>query len=533
MLTLSCTFILNVAFSQHVEYVDETFAKLALTSDNKEKVRLYNDLSSYYSNNDIQKSEEYASKAMELAKSVNYERGIADSYFATGRVFINTDYDLSFELISNALKIYENEKDTFRMAKCYNEFGTIKSGLKEYNSALEYYAKALEIFMIKKDTSQIAAELNNLGTCYAELGEFTKAITYFEQATSLNKKKNHKMWLSINYNNLGQIYITLKNHEKALYFLNESLKLKKELNEQNGMVGLYGIFGNLYYEEGLADSAFIYFFKANKLAKDLHNLRHQETLTKSISDTYKDIGAFDSAFVWLERHLSVRDSVLNTEKSNRIAMMEMRLRFESNQKSIAIEHHKNIYRLSIIIYSLSLVIMLSLMVIFFLNLRRKRIRLLNNKISIEKKYLEESNEQKNMEIASNMINLVSKNTLIKKIVDKLETNIYSISNENKTLIIEIISELNFNLNKDIWKEFEIRFTQVHPNFYNNLLREFPTLTPNEIKLCAFLRLNMASKEISQITHQNIESIEKARIRLRKKINISETGTSISYFLSSY
>ena len=75
---------------------------------------------------------------------------------------------------------------------------------------------------------------------------------------------------------------------------------------------------------------------------------------------------------------------------------------------------------------------------------------------------------------------------------------------------------------------QCRFKEVHSDFYDALSEAFLGLTPNEIKICAFLRLNMSTKEISSITHQSIKSINMARFRLRKKLNVERDENLISF-----
>ena len=83
---------------------------------------------------------------------------------------------------------------------------------------------------------------------------------------------------------------------------------------------------------------------------------------------------------------------------------------------------------------------------------------------------------------------------------------------------------------DVWTEFETYFTKVHPDFYKKLSQQFPDLTPNEKKLCAFLKLNLSTKEISAITYQSVNSIMVSRTRLRKKLNIQGEETNLTNFL---
>jgi DNA-binding CsgD family transcriptional regulator len=88
-----------------------------------------------------------------------------------------------------------------------------------------------------------------------------------------------------------------------------------------------------------------------------------------------------------------------------------------------------------------------------------------------------------------------------------------------------------NSSTKMWDEFEIRFKEVHKDFYNELHKAHPDLTLNEVKICAFLRLNMSTKEISAITHQSVKSINMARFRLRKKLHIDRDENLIAYLKS--
>ena len=103
--------------------------------------------------------------------------------------------------------------------------------------------------------------------------------------------------------------------------------------------------------------------------------------------------------------------------------------------------------------------------------------------------------------------------------------------DNKSVIQQIINEIKINASQQVWEEFEIRFKEVHMEFYESLHDAHPDLTPNEIKICAFLRLNMSTKEISAITHQSVKSINMARFRLRKKLQIERDENLISYLNS--
>jgi len=126
---------------------------------------------------------------------------------------------------------------------------------------------------------------------------------------------------------------------------------------------------------------------------------------------------------------------------------------------------------------------------------------------------------------------IQKNELTHEIGQKLQKLSYSISKSDQQLIIGIIKDLEKTQDTTIWNEFEVRFQQVHNEFYNKLNVINPELSLNDRRLCAFLRLNMTTKEICSITGQSIRSIEVARTRLRRKLGLTNSETGLIEFLS--
>ena len=131
-----------------------------------------------------------------------------------------------------------------------------------------------------------------------------------------------------------------------------------------------------------------------------------------------------------------------------------------------------------------------------------------------------------------MMFLTRMNELVLVLAEKLKKMDLEQGSENARIIKSIISELERASNPENWKEFEIRFQQIHSEFYKRLSEKFPELTPNELKLCAFLRLNMSTKEISSITFQSQNTLMVARSRLRQKLGISK-DENLVIFLSQF
>ena len=126
---------------------------------------------------------------------------------------------------------------------------------------------------------------------------------------------------------------------------------------------------------------------------------------------------------------------------------------------------------------------------------------------------------------------LSKNAMLETLVTELQS-VYTpdekgaISSTKKQETSKLVQQ------GKIWEEFEVRFAKTHGDFYDRLVKSFPDITLNERRLCAFLKLDMTTKEISTITGQSVRAVEIARTRLRKKLNLNQSDTSLFEFLSS-
>ncbi len=151
-----------------------------------------------------------------------------------------------------------------------------------------------------------------------------------------------------------------------------------------------------------------------------------------------------------------------------------------------------------------------------------------------KQKLETELDSKNKEFTTNVLYLMKKNELLSDISKKLiQIEKEAVKDETKNALHKSSLELKRNKEKDVWEEFELRFNQVHTHFYDNLTKRFPGLTANDLRLCAFLKLNMSTKEISKITGQLITTLEVTRSRIRKKLGISKTQVDLVVFLSQF
>ncbi len=167
-----------------------------------------------------------------------------------------------------------------------------------------------------------------------------------------------------------------------------------------------------------------------------------------------------------------------------------------------------------------------------LTYQKKAEQLERSLLQKEKEQLEKDLQTKTQQLNSKITQLIEKNQLVNNVVGQLEKLRKSDQNQIDQNISSIIRDLNNNTNEDFWLQFETTFGQINQSFYDNIYKAFPNLTNNERKISAFLKMNLATKDIANITHQSIRSIEMARARLRAKLNLSRRD-NLTKFLNQF
>jgi DNA-binding response OmpR family regulator len=141
--------------------------------------------------------------------------------------------------------------------------------------------------------------------------------------------------------------------------------------------------------------------------------------------------------------------------------------------------------------------------------------------------------QKDSELMENTLSLVRNNEFNRQMAKNLEKALSLIKNEQaKSLLRGAIADIEEKVKSDDFQRFETSFSAVHDSFYRELLKDFPHLTQNDLKLCAYLKLGLSSKKIAAVMFINKDSVKTARSRLRKKLRL-DTNENLHSFLSKY
>jgi DNA-binding CsgD family transcriptional regulator len=153
------------------------------------------------------------------------------------------------------------------------------------------------------------------------------------------------------------------------------------------------------------------------------------------------------------------------------------------------------------------------------------IKLQNEKLQVEIQH-------KTMQLADSTMSILKKNELLIEIRKELDQQKKMLGNQYPSYFFERIHSLiskNMTTNQD-WKIFEELFDQAHQDFFKRLKSAYPGLTQSDLKLCAYLKLNLSSKEIAPLLNISFRGVETRRYRLRKRLGLKLDSNLVEFIM---
>ncbi|MHC0447024.1 triple tyrosine motif-containing protein [Flavobacterium sp. 3-218] len=167
-------------------------------------------------------------------------------------------------------------------------------------------------------------------------------------------------------------------------------------------------------------------------------------------------------------------------------------------------------------------------------LNEQKLTLEQENMNIMRENLEATINLKNAKVASNTVNLIHLNEIllsIKELIAQIDKK--NDPNVNFSLLSKINKIIDHELQGDKhWNEFEEIFNQLHDNFMQRLKASYPELTPRDMRLCAYLRMNFNTKEIAPLLGISVRGVEDTRYRIRKKLQLP-SDTNITEFILNF
>lgn len=489
-------------------------------------------------------------------------------------------YKLALETFTISKKSNRNTNVSYPPWILLN-IGNVYFHNKNFDKAFEYYEMARNAFSSSTEHNSIyglPTTYDNIGKVFLNKANKDSAKVYFDKSLKI-RESNYLYGASIySYNNLISLLqpdnetLVLKYKNIVDGFYNE---IFAERNDPEGQINIetnYGLFyyllGLFYYNSSDFETSIPYLIKSRNflynsfsdlittdclLAESyigLNNFKQAETLLQKTLSFLNEIGANSPAIkikvyealdkLYLSQSkkdqlLSVKDSIINLKASisdnklnNSILSLETSLLLKVKQKEL------NLQRLNYNNLIFGLIIALLLFIGFFISLRVrfKFQEEQGNRLAIEREFIDTELKNKELELLSTVTYIEQRNNNLRNLRDNLNTA--SDVDSNKSTFNEISNpELSKELDSIIksrssFDSFKSQFTKAFPDFFKELISLHPNLSPTDLRLCAYIKMNQTDQDIAGINNLSKRTIESQRYRLRRKLNIDKRTDLYNY-----
>jgi hypothetical protein len=156
---------------------------------------------------------------------------------------------------------------------------------------------------------------------------------------------------------------------------------------------------------------------------------------------------------------------------------------------------------------------------------RELIQLRNEKLQAELSF-------KSSELASSTMAIIKKNEFLMNVKEILSNQKTELGSRYPDKYYDkLVQKIDDNMtSQDDWKVFEANFERAHEKFLKTLKDNYRELTPSDLRLCAFLHMNLSSKEIAPLLGISVRGVENHRYRLRKKLNLDADGNLTDFMI---
>ena len=452
--------------------------------------------------------------------------------------YINNDFKNATIKYNEALlnfKLFDNIKNkNFGISTVYDNLGSIAELENDFELSIEYYSKAYEI---RKENNKIedllVSEMHLMTVNMSQHNMFNVNKHFIEIEKLYNQEKNNYLYDDFSksfttrnygyaYKHMGSYYLKAEKYEVANEFFEKAQELLSDFpyelpSLQSKIAECY--LGLKNYEKAIAS------------ANHNINLIKLNLFNKSKINNYKILEKIYYEKGDLNNLIKVKDSLLLISKSgydlnisNKMSDLETNIvlskkRSEINKSRIMYNTYLFILIICFTILAFSLV---SLRLNFNLE-KEKSKKILNEKIIVENDLNHKKVELLNK---SNFISQRNENlNYLLESVDYIESNTSNSSIKIKQKIKDLLRTENLN------DRFEKHFEDVYPGFFKSLIRYSSKLTQNDLRFCAYLKMNQSTDEIAKLTSISIRTVESKKYRVKKKFKIGK-DQSLTGFIHS-
>lgn len=508
--------------NSHKEMIGKSLSSLALIEKNIDKAIKIRDTA-----NTI---------FLEIGNYLNYAIGIGQRAELINKKGNHTKaYEESFK----ALRILDTiEAEPYRKADINIQLGDIEEKRGNRIQAIKFYKDALDIFISTGDFVYQSNAYISLGFTYFNMKDYDNALPNLNKGVELAEKYRLKSNYSRGLGHLGITYLHLKNPKKAREYLEKGIAFDKRFKRPNPSSFKLIHLGRVEMAENNFSKAKTHLDEALIIVKKAKNKRLERDVYRTLITYYEKTNNYKQANNFTKAYVKLKDSLQRAFNNKEIEDLKIAYQTEKKETTLKLQEEeiKTLYvqaqndKLTKTLYGIGMIsfIAIAALIYFLFKQRMKKRRLTYEK---QQEIYKQKIEFKQRELVSQTLHLVQKKTFLQEMQESLESikkNPKLFESEFKRLIMLLKKE---NATDKDWETFKSYFSEVHNNFDVKLKNIAGEITDKEIRLAAFLRMNLSTKEIAAMLNVLPDSVKKSKYRLKNKLGLDKDQDLIP-FLSS-
>ncbi len=435
---------------------------------------------------------------------------------------------IAIDKVLKAIPFFEKINDKANLAVAYNDLAYDFEKIGDFESQIKYLGKSLKLNKELENSRGIAMNYNNLGIYYRQKRQLDDAILYYDSALVHLDGNETPNLIAQNMTNRANIYEKKGDLNKAGELFLECYNFCVKQNIVYGQMLSALNLGNLYRQQGKFESADQRLQEAEDLSKNLQAKREQALVYQRRFWLERDRKNFEYALEAQSKFHELSDSLVN--ESVKKEANELREKYEVEKKEneiISLSQDKLYQQIALLLLSIGVLVLI--LVIKWWRIKHDLIEKEKQNEALQREHLKILVQNKDQELNNQASQLVQMQNQLLEAKMKI-SNILHADSVDKTKFKKIEAVLNGNPLDSAKIDFDNRLSAGNEIFFQRLLKECSDLSPSELKLCAYLRLNMPTKDIADLLNRSVRTIETTRTNIRKKLNLGVNDNLVSFLI---
>ncbi len=534
---------LNVHAGQDIP--DSLQAMLNGATTDSARIRAHIGIANTLTKTNYKKALEHATLAVGLSEKTGDQSAMIESYKLAGGVSMYKGlFDLAVNFFNEHYDLAKKVSDEVEAGMAYHNLGAVYLTMEDYGKAKKYfnasYAMLQAGYQKTGNILPVTTELTyrmNMAIIHMYQREFQRSDSMLDLSISMVKDvpDNEEKLMTI-HNIRALLHLKTNNPSKVFESLKQSRIIAIRLGNIPAVASILISEGQAYEQLNNIELAKKSYTEAIGYADHYNGLSDLFLISEYLYRIYRKTGPSDSLVKYVELFTNLGQQLKVQQAKEELMRTEFKRSYSQMVEDW--EHQQQGAKRQHLFLTITLVLASTAAMATFIRFRTRnrkmrfeRVRrdLEERKSKFEQLRLQAELDQRDAELETIRAEL-NKQSIIEGLVGGLDP-------VKPTPDIQSLGKTQLGIasasdrKAKAWEEFEYRFQLLHSGFYDRLNQRFPGLTINERRLSAFLKLDMTTKEISDITGQSIRAVHMGRIRLRNKLGLTHTEKELFDFLS--